>query len=157
MEPDLASLLLGRGRILRARRARPNHYPPEENLLYRDFVLVHQAAAAYLAQTHPNDPVATTWPATFHLSMPYLGYVPKPIPVVAMGDARAQWILTFDREYRPPDSWLRPGRILRRLVWWRESSQLVAPPVSEPEEPRGAIMEREWRDRAFRVRLLRAN
>lgn len=56
--------------------------PPEDNLQYRDFVLMHKQAANYLSQHYAHVPVLTAWPATDELQLPYLGYVNRPLKAI---------------------------------------------------------------------------
>lgn len=132
----------------------PYHHPAEENLAYRDFVLAHWDAARFLEREHPNARIATGWPADFHLSMPVLGYVRRPLAVVPMDRPDADFALVFNRDYAPPESWMRPGRILRKLAWWRSSSEWFgASATATPELERKVY--REWRRGSFHVRLVR--
>ena len=64
----------------------PYRFAPEDNLAYRDVILLHQAAIADILQHYPHSVVLTAWPATDELSKPELGYVKQPIPVVAIGN-----------------------------------------------------------------------
>lgn len=57
-------------------------YPWEENLAYRDFVLLHRDAARYLEAHHPDARVLTSWPATDELRNSYYGYTPRALSVV---------------------------------------------------------------------------
>ncbi|HEX8188643.1 MAG TPA: hypothetical protein VF586_09840 [Pyrinomonadaceae bacterium] len=59
-------------------------FPWEENLAYRDFVLLHREAARFLADKYPEARVLTTWPATDELSNPYYGYTPRALRVVPL-------------------------------------------------------------------------
>jgi len=59
----------------------PYRIAPEDNLRYRDFVLLHYRAAQFLEQHERNNTVLTAWPATDELTRPYLGYVPQPFAV----------------------------------------------------------------------------
>ena len=61
-----------------------NASPPEDNLQYRDFVVMHKRAANYLSQHYARVPVLTAWPATDELRIPYLGYVTRPLHTVAV-------------------------------------------------------------------------
>jgi len=92
----------------------PYPFAPEDNLSYRDFVLLHQRAAQYIADRHGNERVLTAWPASDELSKPYLGYVPRPIRVVTLENfspteiaraagMRAQYdvVLMFSTKYEP--------------------------------------------------------
>lgn len=57
-------------------------FPWEENLAYRDFVLLHRDAARYLEANHADARVLTSWPATDELRNPYYGYTSRPLKVV---------------------------------------------------------------------------
>ena len=62
----------------------PYRFAPEDNLSYRDVILLHQAAIAEILEHYPHSVVLTAWPATDELSKPELGYVKHAIPVVAI-------------------------------------------------------------------------
>ncbi|MES2393170.1 MAG: glycosyltransferase family 39 protein [Acidobacteriota bacterium] len=49
-------------------------FAPEDNLAYRDMILVHQQAIDYLNQHIPNATVLTAWPVSADLTRPELGY-----------------------------------------------------------------------------------
>lgn len=57
-------------------------YPWEENLAYKDFVLIHRDAARFLAANYPDARALTSWPATDELRNPYYGYTPRKLAVV---------------------------------------------------------------------------
>jgi hypothetical protein len=57
------------------------NFPWEENLAYRDFVLLHRDAARFLADNYPDARVLTSWPATDELRNPYYGYTPRALAV----------------------------------------------------------------------------
>ncbi len=57
-------------------------FPWEENLAYRDFILLHRDAARFLEAKHPDARVLTAWPATDELRNPYYGYTSRPLKVV---------------------------------------------------------------------------
>ncbi|HEV2859513.1 MAG TPA: glycosyltransferase family 39 protein [Pyrinomonadaceae bacterium] len=58
------------------------NYPWEENLAYRDFVVLHRDAARFLADKYPAARVLTTWPATDELTNAYYGYADRRLNVV---------------------------------------------------------------------------
>jgi len=58
------------------------NYPWEENLAYRDFILLHRDAARYLEANHAEARVLTSWPATDELRNAYYGYTPRALNVV---------------------------------------------------------------------------
>ncbi len=68
--------------------APPYRIAPEDNLAYRDFILLHVQAEAMIEQRHLHSGarVLTAWPASDELTKPYLGYVKTPIPVVRIND-----------------------------------------------------------------------
>jgi 4-amino-4-deoxy-L-arabinose transferase-like glycosyltransferase len=101
----------------------PYRFAPEDNLAYRDVILLHQAAIAQIIQHHSHSIVLTAWPVTDELSKPELGYVKQPIPVVAIdnfsyGEIRkaAQLAdtysaaLVFSTKYDPPHLLFSLGR-----------------------------------------------
>ncbi len=57
----------------------PYSYAPEDNLAYRDFVILHQQAIRILDRQYPAATVLTAWPATTELQHPELGYTSLPI------------------------------------------------------------------------------
>jgi 4-amino-4-deoxy-L-arabinose transferase-like glycosyltransferase len=57
-------------------------FPWEENLAYRDFVLLHRNAARFLEDKYPDARVLTSWPATDELRNPYYGYTTRALSVV---------------------------------------------------------------------------
>jgi hypothetical protein len=57
-------------------------FPWEENLAYRDFVLLHRDAARFLEANYTEARVLTSWPATDELSNPYYGYTGRALRIV---------------------------------------------------------------------------
>jgi 4-amino-4-deoxy-L-arabinose transferase-like glycosyltransferase len=62
----------------------PYAFAPEDNLTYRDFVVLHQRAVAYISQNYPQAEVLTAWPATAELARPELGYTKEPVKTHAI-------------------------------------------------------------------------
>jgi len=121
----------------------PYPFTLEDNLAYRDYVLLHQRAASLLATQHaresgvPGAPgfgalgwqrVLTAWPATDELSHPYLGYTKTAVPVLPLEDFSAprllaaardtsqyDMVLLFSTQYQPAHD----GLILRGFPWWQ--------------------------------------
>lgn len=52
-------------------------------LMYVDFVITHQAAAAFVENNYPDKTVLAGWPQYIELSMPIQGYVRRPLKVAA--------------------------------------------------------------------------
>jgi len=59
----------------------PYHFAPEDNLSYRDMIVLQQDAARVILQRWPQATVLTAWPASDALRKPELGYVPAPVKV----------------------------------------------------------------------------
>jgi 4-amino-4-deoxy-L-arabinose transferase-like glycosyltransferase len=57
----------------------PTSFAPEDNLTYRDMIVVHQEAIDFVAKHYPNATVLTAWPVAADLFRPELGYVSGPI------------------------------------------------------------------------------
>jgi hypothetical protein len=62
----------------------PYAFAPEDNLTYRDMIVLHQRAVAFIAQRWPHATVLTVWPATSELERPELGYIKQPIKAFAI-------------------------------------------------------------------------
>ncbi len=98
----------------------PYHFAPEDNLAYRDYVVLHEDADRYVAAHYPGATTLTAWPASDELTKPYLGYVTKPVRVVrienfslnqmvAVRNSTASYdvILAFSTKYEPPHPLLK--------------------------------------------------
>jgi 4-amino-4-deoxy-L-arabinose transferase-like glycosyltransferase len=97
----------------------PYAFAPEDNLTYRDMIVLHQRAIGLIAQKWPQATVLTAWPAVSELERPELGYTKQPIKAFAiqnfslgeMEKAAADpgdydTALIFSTKWAPP-----PGRI----------------------------------------------
>jgi 4-amino-4-deoxy-L-arabinose transferase-like glycosyltransferase len=62
----------------------PYAFAPEDNLTYRDMVVLHQRAISVIAQRWPQATVLTAWPANAELQRPELGYTKVPIKAFAL-------------------------------------------------------------------------
>ena len=104
----------------------PYTFTLEDNLAYRDYVLLHKRAAELIAHQHGNERVLTAWPATDELSRPYLGYTKVAVPVLPVENfsppellaasrdsSRFHLALVFSTKYDPPHN------LLRRLPLWQ--------------------------------------
>ncbi len=72
----------------------PYGFSLEDNLAYRDYIRLHQAAAAVLKRRYPIPRVLTAWPASDELSRPDVGYVESPMQVVRIEDFTAEQLLS---------------------------------------------------------------
>ena len=106
------------------------YIPPEDNLSYRKYIILHKQAADYLQQHDPHARVLTAWTATDELTKPFLGYVHQPMQVVRIEDFSAQQIelarmaegqydaaLLFSTKQEPSAS------LLDRWPWWERISR----------------------------------
>jgi hypothetical protein len=93
----------------------PYGFSPEDNLAYRDFILMHRDAESFIEQRYPQARVLTAWPASGEITQPYLGYVKHPLQVVRIEDfsldevagaaeqrSRFDVALVFSTKYEPP-------------------------------------------------------
>ena len=97
----------------------PYGFSFEDNLAYRDYILLHQRAEDFVEARYPMARILTAWPASDELTHPYLGYVTRPVRVVRMEDFSAEQLLAaadarstfevallFSTKYEPPQPWL---------------------------------------------------
>jgi hypothetical protein len=97
----------------------PYGFTLEDNLAYRDYIVMHAEASRFLAMRYPGERVLTAWPASDELTRPWLGYVnanaSQPFRVVRIEDFSASQIdvaarardrfdvaLVFSTKYQPP-------------------------------------------------------
>jgi hypothetical protein len=105
----------------------PYGFSMEDNLAYRDYIVLHQHAEEFLEARYPTSSVLTAWPASDELTRPYLGYVTRPVQVVRIEnftveqlmsavDARDQFnvAFVFSTKYLPRRS------IFDRWQLWQE-------------------------------------
>ena len=93
----------------------PYSFAPEDNLTYRDFVVLHQQAIHVIDTRYPAATVLTAWPATAELEHPELGYTNHPLQVDAIDNFSAEQLqkaaadpgsfdtaLIFSTKWTPP-------------------------------------------------------
>ena len=103
----------------------PYVFAPEDNLAYRDYVLLHEQAADMMEQRFPQARILTAWPATDEFSKPYLNYVKTPYRVLQLQNFTLQELeatsqnaeydmaIIFSSKYEPahrvpaPEFWRR--------------------------------------------------
>ena len=78
----------------------PYGFAPEDNLAYRDYIVMHQHAESFLDARYAGARVLTAWPASDELSRPYLGYVTRPMRVVRIEDFTAGEVMGAAQERR---------------------------------------------------------
>jgi hypothetical protein len=64
----------------------PYGFSLEDNLAYRDYIVMHVDASHFLAKRYPGARVLTAWPASDELTRPWLGYVAQPARVLRVED-----------------------------------------------------------------------
>jgi 4-amino-4-deoxy-L-arabinose transferase-like glycosyltransferase len=109
----------------------PYGFAMEDNLAYRDYILLHEQAEAFLQAHYPSSHVLTAWPASDEITRPYLGYVERPTPVFRIEDFRAEQLyaaaelpsnfdvaLIFSTKYEAPPSLFDRWRLWQH--WKRE-------------------------------------
>ena len=108
----------------------PYGFSPEDNLAYRDYVVLHEDGERFLEARYPMARVLTAWPATDEITRPWLGYTTRPMRVVRLenfsldevlsaADFRSNYevALIFSTKYEPgPRVWDR----------WRSWTELKA-------------------------------
>ncbi len=98
----------------------PYGFSLEDNLAYRDYIVLHAEASRFLAMRYPGERVLTAWPASDELTRPWLGYVAnasQPFRVLRIEDFSVSQIdvaahardrfdvaLVFSTKYQPPDA-----------------------------------------------------
>jgi len=93
----------------------PYGFALEDNLSYRDYIIMHQNAEQFLESRYPMAHVLTAWPASDELTRPYLGYVSRPMRAVRIDDFSLDQMmsaadlrnsldvaLVFSTKYEPP-------------------------------------------------------
>jgi len=72
----------------------PYGFSPEDNLAYRDYVLLHEDAERFLEARYPMAHALTAWPASDELTRPWLGYVTRPMQVVRIEDFSLEQVVS---------------------------------------------------------------
>ena len=106
----------------------PYGFSLEDNLAYRDYIVMHTEASRFLATRYPNKRVLTTWPASDELSRPWLGYVTRPFPILRIEDFSTSQIklagmvrdrfdvaLVFSTKYQPAHPFLENWDMWQRI------------------------------------------
>jgi hypothetical protein len=106
----------------------PYGFSPEDNLAYRDYVVLHQEAERFLEARYPMAHVLTAWPASDELTRPWLGFITRPMQVVRIEDFSLEQVLSsaefrehfetalvFSTKDEPPHPWLDRWSAWNRL------------------------------------------
>ena len=93
----------------------PYPFAPEDNLAYRDMIVVHQHAIDFVTKRYPQATVLTAWPVLADLQRPELGYLKTPMKTAAVENfsreelrkatadpAAYDVVIVFSTKYDPP-------------------------------------------------------
>jgi hypothetical protein len=69
-------------------------FSPEDNLAYRDYVVLHEDGERFLEARYPMARVLTAWPASDEIARPWLGYTTRPMSVVRIEDFSLEQVLS---------------------------------------------------------------
>ncbi|MGB8579922.1 MAG: glycosyltransferase family 39 protein [Candidatus Sulfotelmatobacter sp.] len=72
----------------------PYGFSPEDNLAYRDYIVLHENSEQFLEARYPMARVLTAWPASDELTRPWLGYITRPMSIVRIEDFSLYEILS---------------------------------------------------------------
>jgi hypothetical protein len=72
----------------------PYSFSPEDNLAYRDYVVLHQDGERFLEARYPMARALSAWPASDELARPWLGYITRPVQVVRIEDFSLDEVLS---------------------------------------------------------------
>ncbi|HEX6822409.1 MAG TPA: glycosyltransferase [Candidatus Sulfotelmatobacter sp.] len=136
----------------------PYGFSPEDNLAYRDYLLVHQNGERFLEARYPMAHVLTAWPASDELTRPWLGFVTRPVQVVRIENFSLDQVLSaaefrdhfevalvFSTKYEPRnpllDRWTRWTEWKRRFFGFHRD----LPPAAAAHVLNGKIVYSEER------------
>jgi len=105
----------------------PYGFAPEDNLAYRDYIVLHEDAERFVEARYPMAHVLTAWPASGELTSPWLGYVTRPMRVVQIEDFSLEQVLSaadFRSHFEVAlvfSTKVEPARpLLERWKWWMD-------------------------------------
>jgi hypothetical protein len=121
----------------------PYGFSPEDNLAYRDYIVLHQNAERFLEARYPMARALTAWPASDELTRPWLGYSTRPVQVVRLEDFSLDELLSaaefrqnfevalvFSTKYEPPhpllDRWKTWTNLKRRFFGYHRDVPAAA-------------------------------
>ena len=147
----------------------PYGFSPEDNLAYRDYIVLHQNGERFLEARYPMAHALTAWPASDELARPWLGYVTRPVQVVRIEDFSLDEVLSaadfrshfevalvFSTKYEPArpllDRWAKWTELKRRFFGYHRdlppaaAAQILGGHIVFSEERKGqwvAVIEME--------------
>jgi Dolichyl-phosphate-mannose-protein mannosyltransferase len=69
-------------------------FSPEDNLAYRDYVVLHEDGERFLEARYPMARVLTAWPASDEITRAWLGYTTRPMRVVRIENFSLEELLS---------------------------------------------------------------
>jgi hypothetical protein len=78
----------------------PYGFSPEDNLAYRDYIVLHQDGERFLEARYPMARVLTAWPASDEVTCPWLGYITRPMRVLRIENFSLDEMLSA-ADFRP--------------------------------------------------------
>jgi hypothetical protein len=147
----------------------PYGFSPEDNLAYRDYIILHQDGERFLEARYPMAHALTAWPASDEMTRPWLGYVTRPVQVVRIEDFSLEEVLSaadyrshfevalvFSTKYEPAhpllDRWKPWEDLKRRFFGFHRDlppeavARILGGRIVFPEERKGqwvAVIEME--------------
>lgn len=121
----------------------PYGFSPEDNLAYRDYVVMHEDAERFLEARYPMARVLTAWPASDELTRAWLGYTTRPMLVFRIEDFSLEQVvsaadfrdhfdvaLVFSTKYEPPrpllDHWSKWTELKHRFFGYERDLPAAA-------------------------------
>jgi nitrate reductase NapE component len=106
----------------------PYGFTFEDNLAYRDYILLHEDAEHFLEAHDPHGLTLTAWPGNDEITRPYLGYVQRPLQAVRIDDFTVEQVMSAADSQTPFDAAFvfstkyQPERpLLEHWRWWQET------------------------------------
>lgn len=137
----------------------PYGFSMEDNLAYRDYILLHERAEKFIETHYPSARVLTTWPASDEITRPYLGYVMRPMRVFRIEDftveqlmsaaeirSRFDVALVFSTKYEPPHHWLERWHLWQEWKTRFFGYHRDVPPAAAAQILGGQLVYSERRD-----------
>ena len=137
----------------------PYGFSMEDNLAYRDYILLHERAEQFLETHYPTSRVLTAWPASDEITRPYLGYVMRPLRVFRIEDftveqlmsaaevrSRFDVALMFSTKYEPLHPWLEHWRLWQEWKTRFFGYHRDVPPAAAAQILGGQLVYSERRD-----------
>ena len=137
----------------------PHGFSMEDNLAYRDYILLHEDAAHFLEARYPTARVLTAWPANDEIARPALGYITRPMKAVRIEDFRLEEVLSaadlrpsfdvalvFSTKYEPPHPLLENWQAWQRIKMQYFDYHRDIPPQAAAQILGGEIVYSETRN-----------